>query len=110
MTETDIVRSILQALELRRVFAWRANSGSILIGEGRSKRMIRGAPAGTPDIIGCLPGGRLFGLEVKTERGRLRPAQADWAQRACATGARWALVRSAAQALSVIDDWSKEAA
>jgi hypothetical protein len=30
---------------------------------------------GWPDICGCLPGGRFFGIEVKSACGRLRPAQ-----------------------------------
>lgn len=107
MSESVIVTSILQALAARRVFCWRANSGNILIGSGDSKRMIRGAPPGTPDIIGALRGGRLFGLEVKTATGRLSASQVAWAERARSIGVLYAVVRSAKAALLTIDAWQR---
>ncbi len=88
MAESAIVSSILKALALRRVLAWRANAGLLVLGKGPSKRVESGDPAGTPDVIGILPGGRFFGLEVKTQTGRVRPAQHAWGDRARELGAR----------------------
>jgi hypothetical protein len=110
MSETDIVRSILKALALRRVLAWRANAGLLVLGKGADKRVVRGAPAGTPDIIGILPGGRFFGLEVKTQTGRVSPAQHAWADRARELGARYQVVRSAREAIAALDSWIQEEA
>jgi hypothetical protein len=108
MAESAIVRSILAALQLRKVLAWRANAGLLVLGQGASKRVVRGAPAGTPDVIGILPGGRFFGLEVKKQTGRVRPSQHAWADRARELGARYQVVRSAREALAALDSWVKE--
>lgn len=105
--ETPIVRAVLAALQLRGAWCWRANSGALILPEtaGAARRVIRGAPAGTPDILGALPGGILFGIEVKAPGGKVRPAQAAWIERARASGARAAVVFSAAEALRVYDGW-----
>lgn len=65
-TETSIVSAIREYLEMVGCIAVRINAGAIVVpGEGKSRRLYRGAPAGTSDILGCLPGGRFFALEAK---------------------------------------------
>lgn len=64
-SEHDIQQSILNNLPLLGVKAIRINSGRYSVGEGRNKRMIMGAPAGTPDVIGVHKSGRMVMIEVK---------------------------------------------
>lgn len=108
MTETLLVRAILQALQLKGVFCWRVNSGLTVLGAGKSKRVIKGAPAGTPDIIGAVEG-RMFGLEVKTETGRVLATQQRWHDRAAKHGVRVAVVRSVGEAVAAVEQWRKGA-
>lgn len=42
--------------------------------------------AGTPDRLVLLPGGRVYLVELKAPRGRLRPAQVVWHRRAARMG------------------------
>lgn len=102
MSETDLVRSILGELAKRKVWAWRCNSGMF------GARRIRGAPEGTPDILGILPGGFLFGLEAKTERGKLSHSQLSWHETARFHGVRVEVVRSVSRALEVVGAWKEE--
>lgn len=102
MSETDLVRSILRALELRGVWAWRMNSGTLpAVGKRGVEYRVRLAPAGTPDILAVV-GGRLIGLEVKTTKARQRPSQSAWQAKAEQHGAGYRVVRSAREALEFI--------
>jgi hypothetical protein len=87
-TETGLVRACLELLALRGVFAWRANSGGGLRrGKGGRTVPVRANPAGTPDILAVVPGGRLVGIECKLPGGKRRPAQQAWADNAQRAGA-----------------------
>lgn len=106
--ESDIQRAILAALTLRRIWCWRVNSGAMVVGEGAARRFVKLSPPGTPDILGVLPDGSgcLFGLEVKTATGKQSAAQIAWQKRAEASGVRYRVVRSVAEALAAIDEWN----
>lgn len=91
--EADVQRACLQLLAVRGVWAWRTNAGAVKVGS----RLVQLAPAGTPDILGVLPGGRLLAVEVKAAGGRLRPSQKAWADEARRAGAAVLLVRSAGE-------------
>lgn len=108
MSETDLVRAIIGALQLKGIWCWRVNSGVTVLGSGKSKRVIKGAPAGSPDIEGIFPpgSGRFFGLEVKTETGRVLASQQRWHEKARGQGVRVAVVRSVAEALEAVRGWS----
>lgn len=108
VSETAIVRSIITALTLRRAWCWRVNSGATVVGEGAARRLIKLAPPGTPDILGVLPdgSGRMFGLEVKTQRGKQTAAQIDWQKRAETAGVKYRVVRSVAEAWGAVKEWS----
>ena len=41
---------------------------------------------GIPDRLVLLPGGRMYLVELKTETGRLRPAQVEWHRKAAELG------------------------
>ena len=59
------------------------NSGAAKVGG----RFIRFGWPGCPDVLGQLNDGRLLGVEVKAQAGRLRPAQAVFLERIrCAGG------------------------
>jgi hypothetical protein len=109
--ESDLLRSVLQALALHRVFCWRNNSGVTVLGKGKARRVIRGAPAGSPDILGVIPGsdGALFGFELKTATGRVSASQREWHEKARAQGVRIAVVRSVKDSLRVLETWTEEA-
>ena len=90
--------------ELHRYWAWRTNSGlTVLPASGpNTRRVVKGAPGGTPDIFVVLRGGRLVGLEVKTATGKLRPSQEAWAARAERHGVPYAVVRGVFEALTFV--------
>jgi hypothetical protein len=70
--ENRVKAEVLKYLKLRRIKAWSNPSGAVQIRPG--KFMSFGLK-GSSDILGCLPGGRFFAIEVKAERGRLSPEQ-----------------------------------
>jgi len=69
--EGSVLASILEYLKLRRVYAWRVNSGATKVpaSEGTRERFIRFGFSGCSDIIGILDDGRLLAIEVKSARG-----------------------------------------
>jgi hypothetical protein len=108
VSETDLVRNVIAALKAKHVWAWRANSGTTVLSDGPSRRVIKGAPAGTPDILVVLPGGRLCGLECKVGNGKQRPTQVLWQRKAERNGVRYAVVRSVSEALRAVEIWTGE--
>jgi hypothetical protein len=107
--ESRIQKSIIEVLQCSGYWCWRNNSGNMVVGEGESRRFIRMAPKGSPDIIGILPGyGRFFGLEVKVPGKKQSTGQCEWEARARNFGARYAVVTSASEALSTLANWKRE--
>ena len=107
--ETPIVKAILEALALRGIWAWRTNSGTIVGSHKGKDWVVRGAPSGTPDILLVL-NGRLCGLEVKTEDGKLRASQQRWADKARKNGVGYGVARSVSEALAIVEFWRRAAA
>lgn len=107
MTETALVRSILRTLQMKGVWSWRVNSGMQRATYHGKDRFIKLAPAGSPDILGVIGDGRLFGLEVKTETGRVLATQQRWHDKAARHGVRVAVVRSVGEAVRVVEEWRK---
>lgn len=69
---------------------------------GRLKAM--GVLPGVPDLL-LLRHGRLLGLELKSERGRLSPAQRHVQGRLVAAGALVATAHGVDAALATLDHW-----
>ena len=111
-TETVLVRGILYALHAQAVFCWRVNAGLTVFGAsgGHAKRVIKGAPNGTPDIIGVVPGGggRMFGIELKSPTGRQNPNQKAWELKAAKHGVRYGIARSVSEALGLVEAWQAD--
>ena len=99
MSETDLQRAIIKALDQAGYWAFRINSGRFRGAGGYSQ----GAPAGTPDICVVWPPGW---LEVKLPKGTLSQKQEHWKTRARRHGLRVAVVSTVLDALAVVHDWA----
>jgi Holliday junction resolvase len=66
-TEHQIQDSIIGYLRMKGFYVMRMNSGKYSVGEGRSKRFIRGHEAGTPDLLAFRKSSypSMFFIEVK---------------------------------------------
>jgi hypothetical protein len=72
--EKEIKSEIRRYLKIRGFFCWNQWQGQMSV-------------KGVPDIVGLFPkSGRLFAVEVKTDRGRVRPEQQDFMDRINAEG------------------------
>jgi hypothetical protein len=97
--EKYIQRDILNWLQDSGLLHWRQNSGVVFTGN----RRINLGEEGLPDIVVVIPPhGRLVGLEVKSAKGRLRPAQREFMERVRATGGYYHVVRSLEQAMDAV--------
>lgn len=102
MSEGDVKKATLAALAaIPHVKALRLNSGN----RGR----FRGCPAGTPDILVLLPGGRCIWLELKREKRKANEsnpatveAQAKWHEAALALGHAVLRTRDAQEAAEFV--------
>ena len=87
----EITRLILNDLFKRQIFAWRQNTMPIPLPNGGFRPA---AKTGLPDIMAILPGGKFLGLEIKTNRDRLRPEQEGFIANARRMGADVLVVKS----------------
>lgn len=67
-------------------------------------RTSRGIVAGIPDVI-VLYRGQAHFLEIKAEDGLLSPAQQNVGVAILMAGARYAVARTASEALALLDQW-----
>lgn len=89
MKESAIVKSILSYLKaLPECFAWKEHGGMY-------------GTAGIPDIICCI-GGKFYGFEVKTERGKPTALQEATMRKIRAAGGIAVVVRSVADVKAVL--------
>lgn len=120
--EREIQREIQLALtSVRGLRLWRINVGNAWVGDVTplpappGKRSVRidnarpfttGVPAGFPDLSGFiqLDSGDLIPvfIEVKTERGRLKPAQESFLNAMREAGCRAGVARSVEDALRIV--------
>jgi hypothetical protein len=107
-SEGDILTQSLQTLKLfKSVKAWRCNSGTVKVGA----RYVHLAPKGTPDIVGYIaPSGRMFGIEIKSDTGKVKPAQREWMNGARAAGVLVAVCRTAQEVAHNLKTWIKDEA
>lgn len=93
--EHDIQTAIFQYLSLKKIFCWRNNTGAIKTQHG----FLRFGAVGSPDIF-AVREGKIYGIEVKSEAGKLSPGQQDWGERFSSSGGVYIVARS-------IDDVAK---
>lgn len=96
--EQDIQNAILDTLARLGVFALRLNSGAIKTQHGG---MVRGCPAGTPDILSIINGAAVF-FEVKRPGKKPTPIQEAMHERLRQSGARVYVVTSVDDLLEML--------
>jgi hypothetical protein len=76
--ESDVVQQVKTVIKATGLKIQRINTGCFQIGEGRNRRYIRTADAGTCDFEGYDNHGRFLAIECKRPiGGRLSPAQKE---------------------------------
>ena len=101
--EAQLLASVLDALGyVRGVHVLRLNAGLTIVGQGASRRAIRGCEPGTPDLCAMLEGGRVVWLELKAPKGRLSPSQLAWHARATAMGHTVVVARDVQAAVDAV--------
>ena len=78
ITEKEVVKQVKQVLKVTGLKIQRINTGCFTIGEGRNRRFIKTADAGTCDFEGYDNIGRFVAIECKRPSGgRLSSAQKE---------------------------------
>ena len=98
--ENRVLRDVERAVAMvygDRALIVRVQSGRFTVGQ----HFIRGAMAGTADLIGVVDG-RAVALEVKTAKGRQSDTQREWAARWSDAGGIYAVVRSGTDAVEAV--------
>lgn len=76
--ESEVVREVKEVIRTTGLKLQRINTGCFAVGEGRNRRFIRTAEAGTLDFEGYDNGGRFCAIECKRPcGGRLSDAQKE---------------------------------
>ena len=76
--ESAVIQQVKQVLKVTGLKIQRINTGCFTIGEGRNRRYIKTADAGTCDFEGYDNKGRFVAIECKRPSGgRLSPAQKE---------------------------------
>lgn len=77
VSESEVIREVKEVIRITGLKLQRINTGCFAIGEGRTKRFIKTAEAGTLDFEGYDNHGRHVGIECKRPiGGRLSDEQA----------------------------------
>lgn len=102
MSEAEIQAAIRVALgQTPDVLLWRNHVGRVQDERGRWHPF--GLAPGSADLVGLLaPSGRWLALEVKSDRGALRPEQRDWLAMVRRAGGFAAVVRSVDEAMAAV--------
>lgn len=98
MKESDIQRTIIDYLNVKKIFHFRNNSGALPTLHGG---FIRFGAVGSPDIIAVVKG-TFVGIEVKNKTGKQSPAQKDFQERLEAAGGRYILAKQLEDVSSVL--------
>lgn len=90
--EAAALCEVLMALRNHPAVSWaeRMNSGAARIGN----RFVRFGFTGCPDVLGQMRDGRLLGVEVKADKGKLRPEQSIVLERINSAGGLAFLARN----------------
>ena len=102
MKESDVQRSILEYLQIKRIFHYRNNSGAFVFPEtaNTKRRFFKAGVVGSPDII-CVINGQFVGIEVKKPGGKQNDNQIQFQKDLEKAGGKYVLAYS-------LDDVIKE--
>ena len=101
--EQSIQNDIRVKLAQAGYIVFRTNVGKVKTSDGRW--FDSGLPVGFPDLMGFKPdNGRIFFIEVKTDRGRRRKDQVQFAKNVAEQNVIYGVARSAEQALYIVDN------
>lgn len=101
--EQAIQDSIRVVLAQAGYIVFRTNVGKVKTSDGRWFNT--GLPTGFPDLMGYKPdNGRIFFIEVKTDIGRRRKDQVDFANGLRGKNVIYGVARSAEEAVTIVRD------
>lgn len=106
MTEQEIQNQIILAANKRGHRLWRANAGKV---QTKDNRIIKLFPKGFPDTVGFRKtDGKFIVIEIKTEKGRLRPEQEKFKTFIETQPVIYGVARSVNDAINIIEGDSDE--
>ena len=79
VSESEIVKAILEYLHWKGFYCWRQNQGAIPLPNGGFRRFV--GLRGVADILCVLPGGRFLAIEVKRPGGKPSPDQRQFLEK-----------------------------
>lgn len=100
-SEHEIQNEIRVAVSAAECTIFRTNTGTVMMADGRP--FTTGLPKGFPDLCGFRHrDGKMFFIEVKNQRGKLRPEQIRFAKFAKHYPILYGVARSAEDALTIV--------
>jgi len=101
-SEHDIQNEIRVAISAAECTIFRTNTGTVIMPDGRP--FSTGLPKGFPDLCGFRHNdGKIFFIEVKNQRGQLRPEQKKFAKFVKGYPVLYGVARSVDDALNIIN-------
>ena len=95
MKEAELLSFAVTCLKQSGLVWWRVNNSPSLFNNKSGAVCFRKSPVkGFPDLAGLFPSGRLFAIELKTEKGKLSPEQTEWITKLNMSGAMAIVLRS----------------
>jgi hypothetical protein len=101
--EAALKAKVIPLLKASGLLWWRNNSGMVPIAfPGKAPRFMQTGTKGLPDIMLFGSDGYLWCLELKAPKGKLSPEQEAFRDRVRGLSARFFVVRTAEQAVDII--------
>ncbi len=94
MKESELLTYALTCLKQSGLVYWRVSNGPVLHQLGGKMIMKKSSIKGFPDIAGIFPNGKLFAIELKTDKGKLSPEQVEWITKLNMSGAMAVVLRT----------------
>lgn len=104
-SEQEIQNEIRVGLTKAGHMVFRTNVGKVRMMDGRW--FDTGLPKGHPDLYGFRSDGQIFYIEVKNEKGRVRPEQKKFIEVVKKRGAKAGVARSLEEALEIVNERNK---
>lgn len=101
-SEQEIQNEIRVGLSKAGHMVFRTNVGKVRMMDGRW--FDTGLPKGHPDLYGFRSDGQIFYIEVKNEKGRIRPEQKKFIEVVKERGAKAGVARSLEEALEIVNE------